>query len=74
MSSDLLKALKVAFLYMPEDCEITRNDYSENFDVIVSDKEFVKQVLLSHGVHPEDHYLKVNGKVNLQKKEEDQSK
>jgi hypothetical protein len=44
----LIKALQVAFEYMPKDHEINEENYAENTSKIKEDVDFVKSTLKEH--------------------------
>lgn len=57
---DTLTALKIAFTYMPKAVEVTRYEYGDDADRILSQIRFVREVLISHGIDPEE----VAGDIN----------
>ena len=57
---DTLTALKIAFTFMPQPVEINRFDYGEDADRVLRQVNFVREILTSHGVDPEE----VAGDIN----------
>lgn len=58
--SDLLKALKVAFCYMPKAIEVNQYEYGDKVEQILNDIHQVREVLLAQGVDPEEVYDEVH--------------
>ena len=57
---ELIDALKIAFTFMPHPVEINRFEYGEEADRVLAQVNMVREVLLGHGVDPEE----VAGEVN----------
>jgi hypothetical protein len=57
---DTLNALKTAFTFMPQPVEINRFEYGEDTDRILAQVKFVREVLVSHGIDPDE----VAGDIN----------
>ena len=57
---DTLTALKTAFTFMPQPVEINRFDYGDDAERILRQVNFVREVLTSHGIDPEE----VAGDIN----------
>jgi hypothetical protein len=57
---DTLKALKTAFTFMPQPVEINRFEYGDDADGILAQVNFVREVLVSHGIDPDE----VAGDIN----------
>jgi len=55
-----LMALKIAFSYMPKAIEVNKYDYGDRVDKILSEIEKVREVLLIHGVDPDEVYDEIN--------------
>ncbi|MFB1010782.1 MAG: penicillin-binding protein [Thiopseudomonas sp.] len=55
-----LNALKIAFSYMPNAIEVTRYEYGDNFQRVLNHITAVKEVLLTHGIDPDEVYGEVN--------------
>ncbi len=51
-----LDALKIAFSYMPNAIEVTRYEYGDDFQRVLDHITAVKEVLLSHGIDPDEVY------------------
>ena len=49
-NKNLIKALKVAYLYMPCEKDITTGEFSENTVAISKEVDFVKDILVENGV------------------------
>lgn len=50
----MLHALKTAFCYMPKATDVNEFDHSGRVDQILADIEVVKEVLLMHGIDPDE--------------------
>lgn len=57
---DTLQALKIAFTFMPNPVEVTRYEYGERTELVLSQINFVREVLMQHGIDPEE----VGGDIN----------
>lgn len=57
---DTLHALKTAFTFMPQPVEINRFEYGDAADRILAQVNFVREVLISNGIDPEE----VAGEIN----------
>lgn len=57
---DTLNALKTAFTFMPQPVEINRFEYGDDADGILAQVKFVREVLMSHGIDPDE----VEGEIN----------
>ncbi|MFZ2290062.1 MAG: penicillin-binding protein [Halopseudomonas yangmingensis] len=57
---DTLTALKIAFTFMPQPLEVTRFEYGEDAGRILEQINFVREVLLDHGIDPDE----VAGEIN----------
>ncbi len=60
MDDDTLHALKIAFTFMPNPVEVNRYEYGDQADKILEQVNFVREVLVSHGIDPEE----VAGDIN----------
>lgn len=60
MTDDELRALKIAFSYMPQAIEVTRYEYGDRHEKVLAHIETVRGVLLGHGIDPDE----VAGEVN----------
>lgn len=60
VSADALKALKIAFSYMPKAIEVTQYEYGDNYHKVIEHIEAVREVLLINDVDPDE----VNGEIN----------
>ena len=58
--NDTLNALKTAFTFMPQPVEINRFEYGDDADKILAQVHFVREVLMSHGIDPDE----VAGEIN----------
>ena len=59
-NEDTLKALKTAFTFMPQPVEINKFEYGDDADRILAQVNFVREVLMSHGIDPDE----VAGEIN----------
>ncbi len=57
---DTLQALKTAFTFMPKPVEITRYEYGDQTDKVLEQVNFVREVLMAHGIDLEQ----VAGDIN----------
>lgn len=55
-----LNALKVAFTFMPHPVEVNKFEYGDDADRILAQINFVREVLLGHGIDPDE----VAGEIN----------
>lgn len=57
---DTLEALKTAFTFMPQPVEVNRFEYGDEAERILAQVNFVREVLISNGIDPEE----VAGEIN----------
>jgi hypothetical protein len=55
-----LKALKIAFSYMPKAIEVTKYEYGDRYQKVLKHIETVKETLLINDVDPEEVYGEIN--------------
>jgi hypothetical protein len=55
-----LKALKIAFSYMPKAIEVTKYEYGDRYQQVLEHIETVKEILLVNDVDPEEVYGEIN--------------
>jgi len=55
-----LKALKIAFCYMPKAIEVTKYEYGDRYQKVLEHIETVKETLLINDVDPEEVYGEIN--------------
>lgn len=60
IDDDTLMALKTAFTFMPQPVEVNRFEYGEDTDKVLGQVHFVREVLVRHGIDPEE----VVGEIN----------
>lgn len=60
MDDSALRALKIAFSYMPKAIEVTKYEYGDRYQKVLEHIEAVREVLLINEVDPEE----VSGEVN----------
>lgn len=60
MDEDTLHALKTAFTFMPNPVEVTSYEYGDQAEKILEQVSFVREVLVRHGIDPEE----VAGDIN----------
>ncbi|MBL4834236.1 MAG: hypothetical protein JKY26_09745 [Pseudomonas sp.] len=58
--TDTLQALKTAFTFMPKPVEVTRFEYGDDAGRILEQINFVREVLTTHGIDPDE----VAGDIN----------
>lgn len=54
LDEQALHALKIAFCYMPKANDVNEFDHPGRVDQILSDIDAVKEVLLIHGIDPDE--------------------
>ncbi|MFK8082417.1 MAG: hypothetical protein AB8B97_19185 [Granulosicoccus sp.] len=54
LDEQALRALKTAFCYMPKANDVNEFDHPGRVDQILSDLDVVKEVLLIHGIDPDE--------------------
>ena len=60
ISGSALKALKIAFTYMPKAIEVTKYEYGDRFQIVLDHIEAVREILLVNDVDPEEVYGEIN--------------
>ena len=55
-----LKALKIAFSYMPKAIEVTKYEYGDRYQKVLEHIETVKETLLINDADPEEVYGGIN--------------
>jgi len=55
-----LKALKIAFSYMPKAIEVTKYEYGDRYQKVLEHIETVRETLLINDVDPEEVYGEIN--------------
>ena len=55
-----LKALKIAFSYMPKAIEVIEYEYGDHYQKVLKHIETVKETLLINDVDPEEVYGEIN--------------
>ena len=58
--NDLLEALKTAYCFMPNLMDITQYEYGDQADRITGQVEFVRGVLQSQGIDPDEVADEIN--------------
>ncbi|MFT5571858.1 MAG: hypothetical protein ACI9FR_000779 [Cryomorphaceae bacterium] len=59
-SRSTLKALKIAFTYMPKSIDVTKYEYGDGYQKILDHIEKVREVLLINDIDPEEVYGEIN--------------
>ncbi len=54
LDEDSLKALKIAFSYMPKAIDVNSFEYGERCDTVLSHIETVREILLQNDVDPDE--------------------
>jgi hypothetical protein len=57
---DTLKALKIAFTYMPKAIEVNKYEYGERYQTVLDHIEIVREALLVNDIDPEEVYGEIN--------------
>ncbi|MCH8079590.1 MAG: penicillin-binding protein [Proteobacteria bacterium] len=60
INATALKALKIAFSYMPKAIEVTKYEYGDRYQKVLEHIETVKETLLINDVDPEEVYGEIN--------------
>jgi hypothetical protein len=60
MSLSSLKALKIAFTYMPRSIEVTKFEYGDRYQKVLDHIEAVREILLINDVDPDEVYGEIN--------------
>ena len=60
LDETVLDALKIAFSYMPNAIEVTRYEYGDRHLLVLEHINAVKEVLLEHGIDPDEVYGEVH--------------
>ncbi|MCD8514284.1 MAG: hypothetical protein LRY63_14090 [Nitrincola sp.] len=60
IDEEILTALKIAFTFMPHPVDITKFEYGDDADRIRDQVNYVREILLSQGVDPDE----VQGDIN----------
>ncbi len=60
VDKDLIEALKTAYCFMPNLMDITQFEFGDQADRITEQVEFVRGVLLSHDVDPDEVADEIN--------------
>lgn len=60
MTPETLKALKIAFTYMPQTIEVTKYEYGENYKNVLEHINFVREILIELEIDPDE----VAGEIN----------
>ncbi|HEB27215.1 MAG TPA: penicillin-binding protein [Porticoccus sp.] len=55
-----LKALKIAFSYMPKAIEVTKYEYGDRYQKVLEHIETVRETLLINDVDPDEVYGEIN--------------
>jgi hypothetical protein len=55
-----LKALKIAFTYMPNPIEVTKYEYGDTYQKVLDQIQAVRETLLVNDVDPDEVYGEVN--------------
>ena len=60
LDESALRALKIAFSYMPKAIEVTRYEFGERYEKVIGHIESVREVLAINDVDPDE----VGGEIN----------
>lgn len=60
INDEALKALKIAFTYMPKAIEVNKYDYGERYQTVLEHIQTVRETLLLNDVDPEEVYGEIN--------------
>lgn len=59
-NDDLIKALKIAFCYMPKAIEVNKYEYGDRYQTVLDHIQTVRETLLINEVDPEEVYGEIN--------------
>jgi hypothetical protein len=60
INDDALKALKIAFTYMPKAIEVNKYGYGDRYQIVLEHIQTVRETLLLNDVDPDEVYGEVN--------------
>ncbi len=60
INQSTLKALKIAFTYMPKSIEVTKYEYGDSYQKVLDHIETVREMLLINDVDPDEVYGEIN--------------
>jgi hypothetical protein len=60
MNDATLKALKIAFTYMPKPIEVTKYEYGDRYQKVLDQIAAVREILLLNEIDPEEVYGEIN--------------
>ncbi|MFT4823798.1 MAG: hypothetical protein ACI9DH_001170 [Halioglobus sp.] len=60
LDQSTIKALKIAFTYMPKTIEVTKYEYGDRYQKVLAHVEAVREVLLINDIDPDEVYGEVN--------------
>lgn len=60
ISQSTMKALKIAFTYMPRSIEVTQYEYGDRCQKVLDHIEAVREILLINDVDPDEVYGEIN--------------
>jgi hypothetical protein len=63
LDDSALRALKIAFSYMPKAIEVTKYEYGDRYQIVLDHIETVREALLLNDVDPEEVYGEVNPEI-----------
>lgn len=58
-----LRALKIAFTYMPRAIEVTKYEYGDRHQTVLDHIEAVREVLLLNDIDPDEVYGEINSDI-----------
>lgn len=60
INQSTLKALKIAFTYMPKSIEVTKYEYGDSYQKVLDHIATVREILLINDVDPDEVYGEIN--------------
>ena len=63
ISESSLKALKIAFTYMPKAIEVTKYEYGDRYQIVLDHIEAVREILFVNDIDPEEVYGEINPEI-----------
>jgi len=60
VNKSTLKALKIAFTFMPNPIEVTKYEYGDTYQKVLDQIQTVRETLLMNDIDPDEVYGEVN--------------
>ena len=63
MTVEELKALKIAFSYMPQAIEVNKYEYGDRYEIVLEHIQAVREVLLVNNTDPDEVHGEINADI-----------